>query len=59
VGLISATTTNVFLVSEVLGEIGGEVAEAVLSEFYAGLEQYFGVKSKTFLLHKGENTASW
>ena len=59
VGLISASTTEVFLVSEVLGEIGREVAEAVLSEFRAGLELYFGVRSKSFLLHKEENYASW
>ena len=48
-----------FLVSEVLGEIGREVAEAVLSEFRAGLKLYFGLKSKSFLLHKEENSASW
>lgn len=59
VGLITETTTEVFLVSEVLGEVGREVAEAVLSEFKIGLERYFGVSPRIFLLHREENSASW
>jgi len=50
-GLISATTRNVILVSEVLPVAGREVAEAVLAEFRAGLQTCFGVVPHTALLH--------
>ena len=59
VGLINVDTTEVFLVSEVLGEVGQEVAEAVLPEFNTGIERYFGMSPKTFLLNKGQNSATW
>ncbi len=44
-GLIAPTTREVVLVSEVLGEVGEETAEAVRSDFVTGLRDSFGVES--------------
>jgi DNA/RNA-binding domain of Phe-tRNA-synthetase-like protein len=41
--LLEAHTRDVVLLSEVLGEVGAGVAEAVLADFRAGLEGEFGV----------------
>lgn len=49
-GLIEPTTREVFLVSEVLGEVGRDVAEAVQEDFRAGMQAHFGVPSQPFLL---------
>jgi DNA/RNA-binding domain of Phe-tRNA-synthetase-like protein len=43
VALIVPATCDVFLVSEVLGEIGGSAAEEVAEDFRSGLTGYFGV----------------
>lgn len=51
-GLIQRETKDVILISEVLGEVGAGVADAVLQDFRTGLEQYFGVSTSTFLLDK-------
>jgi DNA/RNA-binding domain of Phe-tRNA-synthetase-like protein len=53
-GLVTPATRDVFLVSEVLGEVGRAVAEAVASDFRAGLLEHFGVVSQTFLLDAQE-----
>ena len=42
-GLISEATTDVFLVSEALGEVGSDAAEAVLADMRDGLRSAFGV----------------
>lgn len=58
-GLVTPTTREVFLVSEVLGEVGREVAEAVAGDFRAGLREYFGVGCETFLLDAEARTIAW
>ncbi len=53
-GLVTPTTRDVFLVSEALGEVGREVAEAVTEDFRTGLQDYFGVGCQTFVLDARE-----
>jgi len=59
IGLITQATQSVFLVSEVLGELGSEVAAQVLAALSDGLEQYFGVTPTTFLVDEQQSTISW
>jgi DNA/RNA-binding domain of Phe-tRNA-synthetase-like protein len=49
-GLIIPPTRSVFLVSEVLGDVGGDVAEAVLDDLRTGLRAHFDVTPRAFLL---------
>lgn len=49
-GLIAPDTRSVFLVSEVQGELDASVATAVQQEFQRGLQAYFGVESRAFLV---------
>ncbi len=58
-GLIEPTTRDIFLVSEVLGEVGREVAEAVLADFRSGVQEYFGATPQTFLLDARNHTVDW
>lgn len=58
-GLIGPATREVFLVSEVLGEVGREVAEAVLAAFRDGLRAHFGVVSQTFLVDAQHRCIEW
>ena len=58
-GLIGPATREVFLVSEVLGEVGREVAEAVLAAFRDGLREHFGVTSQTFLVDAQHRCIEW
>ena len=58
-GLVTPATRDVFLVSEVLGEVGRAVAEAVASDFRAGLQEHFGASSQTFLLDARERAIEW
>jgi DNA/RNA-binding domain of Phe-tRNA-synthetase-like protein len=58
-GLVTPTTREVFLVSEVLGEVGREVGEAVARDFGEGLRSSFGVGCETFLLDARERVISW
>jgi len=58
-GLVAPTTREVFLVSEILGEVGRDVAEAVRADFSVGLQDYFGVPSQTFLLDARERAIEW
>ena len=58
-GLIGPATREVFLVSEVLGEVGREVAEAVLAAFRDGLQEYFGVAAQTFLVDAQHRGIEW
>jgi DNA/RNA-binding domain of Phe-tRNA-synthetase-like protein len=57
-GLITPSTRSVFLVSEVLGDVG-DVAEAVLDDLRTGLRTYFDVTPCAFLLDEQDATASW
>jgi len=57
--LITLATQEVFLVSEVPGEVGEEVAEAVLVDFRTGLQEYFGVAPQTFLVDAQNRSVSW
>ncbi len=58
-GLVTPATREVFLVSEVLGEVGREVAEAVVGDFREGLREYFGVGCETFLLDAEARAIMW
>jgi DNA/RNA-binding domain of Phe-tRNA-synthetase-like protein len=58
-GLVTPETRDVFLVSEVLGEVGREVAEAVLADFRDGLLEHFGAAAQTFLLDAQERAIEW
>lgn len=57
--LVTPATTEVFLVSEILGEVGHPVAEAVLAEFQSGLRDDFGVPSVGFLLDEQRASVAW
>jgi DNA/RNA-binding domain of Phe-tRNA-synthetase-like protein len=52
--LIGLQTRNVLLLSEVLGEVGGEVAEAVLADFGSGLQARFGVEPRCLAMMSAE-----
>lgn len=43
-GLVTPETRDVVLLSEVLGEVGSDVADAILAGFLSGLRDYFGVE---------------
>jgi DNA/RNA-binding domain of Phe-tRNA-synthetase-like protein len=58
-GLVEPTTRDIFLVSEVLGEVGREVAEAVLADFRSGVQEYFGVTPQTSLLDARNHAIDW
>lgn len=49
-GLVEARTRNVILVSEVLGEVGAEVAEEVLEDFRSGLRDLFHLEGVAFAI---------
>jgi DNA/RNA-binding domain of Phe-tRNA-synthetase-like protein len=53
-GLLDESTSSLFLVSEVLGEVesGGGVADAVLEDFADGLRRYFGANPALFLVEE-------
>ena len=51
--LVHAETRNVFLVSEVPGIAGRDVAEAMRLDMVSGLEQHFGVESASAILDRG------
>jgi DNA/RNA-binding domain of Phe-tRNA-synthetase-like protein len=55
-GLISATTRAVFLVSEVQSELDARIAESVLGEMHDGLQRYFQVEARTFLLDQAQSS---
>jgi DNA/RNA-binding domain of Phe-tRNA-synthetase-like protein len=54
-GLLDDSTTSLFLVSEVLGEVesDGGVANAVLEDFARGLRRYFDAEPATFIVEEG------
>lgn len=57
--LITQSTRSVFLVSEVLGELGSEVAEKVLNDLSTGLQAYFDVTTEAFMVDERHPTISW
>jgi DNA/RNA-binding domain of Phe-tRNA-synthetase-like protein len=57
--LVTPATRAVFLVSEILGEVGRPVAEAVLNEFQSGLREHFGLTSAGFLLDERHASIEW
>ncbi len=58
-GLIVPATRNVLLLSEVLGEVGAAVAEAVLAELRDGLRDDFDVASHGGLVDAEHLSISW
>jgi DNA/RNA-binding domain of Phe-tRNA-synthetase-like protein len=50
--LLDDSTTSLFLVSEVLGEVGGRVANAVLDDFTSGLQHHFDAEPATFIVEE-------
>jgi DNA/RNA-binding domain of Phe-tRNA-synthetase-like protein len=59
VGLVTPATRALFLISEVLGEVGAQVAEAVARAFETGLQRFFGVASAPFVLDVERPTFAW
>ncbi|MBX5455543.1 MAG: hypothetical protein IRZ31_01475 [Thermogemmatispora sp.] len=57
--LITPETRRVFLVSESLGEVGPQVAQAVLEEMTNGLRRYFEAEVHPFLLSEARPLAEW
>jgi hypothetical protein len=57
--LTGTSTRSALLVSEVLGEIGREVAEAVLNELLVGLEMYFDAEPEGALLDAARPRFAW
>lgn len=57
--LFERSTRDVFLVSEILGEVGLEVAQAMRNDFRSGLETYFAVEAQTWLLDADSRSAVW
>ncbi len=59
VAAITPSTRDVFLVSEILGDVGREVAEAVRGEFESGMREHFGVPSQSWIVDAQHPTMSW
>lgn len=58
-GLIAPDTTHVLLVSEVLGEVGGAVADAMLADFITGANEYFGVVAHGVVIDAQQPVFTW
>ena len=52
--LITRDTKSIFLVSQVLGELAGDVVEKVLNELSVGVQMYFDVVPHAFIVD-GQN----
>ena len=52
-------TRAVFLVSEVLGEVGRPVVVAVQGKFQSGPRDHFGLSSAGFLLDEQHASVEW
>jgi DNA/RNA-binding domain of Phe-tRNA-synthetase-like protein len=59
IAAITPNTRDVFLVSEVLGEVGPEVAEAMRGEFESSMREHFGVASQTWIVHAQRREIGW
>jgi DNA/RNA-binding domain of Phe-tRNA-synthetase-like protein len=55
--LLTDSTSSLFLVSEVLGEVeaDGGAADAVLKDFARGLQRHFGAEPATFIVEEGSS----
>jgi DNA/RNA-binding domain of Phe-tRNA-synthetase-like protein len=58
-GLITPRTRDVLLMSEVLGEVGPEVAEAVRVDFETGLHGHFDVPATSAVLDAERRELTW
>lgn len=58
-GLIRPETSDIFLVSEVLGELSDEVAPSIGKAFEGGLQKYFGIDCKSILIEEDTPEISW
>ena len=58
-GLITPFTHSVFLVSEILDEVGQDVAEAVLTDLQTGIQSSFHVPAHAYLLDESNSAVSW
>jgi DNA/RNA-binding domain of Phe-tRNA-synthetase-like protein len=59
VAALTPDTRSVFIVAEVPGALGRDVAEQVLAGFEAGLAAYFGVAPTGFILDANAPVVSW
>jgi len=59
VAAITAGTRDAFLVSEVLGEVGHAVAEAVRGEFESDMREHFGAPTQTWILDAQNLVIAW
>lgn len=58
-GLITPSTQSVFLVSEILDEVGQDVAEAVLVDLQTGIQTWFNRPAHAWLLDERNAAVSW
>lgn len=58
-GLVTPQTRDVILLSEVLGEVGPAVADAMLADFLAGLRAFFGVEGRGGILSAESPDFAW
>ncbi len=58
-GLIRPETHDVLLLSEVAGQVGREVAEAVADDFRAGMATHFGASIEPAILSAKQLSISW
>lgn len=58
-GLITSQSRDVILLSEVLGEIGPAVADAMRDEFVAGLHEHFSVEGRGGIISAASPAFAW
>jgi DNA/RNA-binding domain of Phe-tRNA-synthetase-like protein len=58
-GLVAESTRDVMLISEILGEVGGDVAESVREDFSRGLREHFGVDAQLGMVDAARPSFSW
>lgn len=58
-GLIRPGTRDVLLLSEVAGQVGREIAEAIADDFRAGMTTHFNVAIEPAILSAEQTSASW
>jgi DNA/RNA-binding domain of Phe-tRNA-synthetase-like protein len=57
--LVRESTTSLFLVAEVLPEIGNGAAESVAQAFAGGLRKHFGAEAVTFVVDAASPAIEW
>lgn len=57
--LVTPATRSVILLSEVLGEVGPDVAAAVLGDLRDGLRDHFGAEPLTFMVSAEQPSVCW